>query len=59
MHVQRHTHTSTHVCHSDQHTRGTGTTRQRSLVGRGGTNKIQHTDISNLKQRFKQIELAC
>jgi len=51
----------------DQHTRGMTTTRHRSLVGRDGriclrqrpitTKKSRHTDISNQKKRFEQIEL--
>jgi len=54
----------------DQPTEGMATTRHRSLVVKGGrkgfatvrdkglvTKKCQHTEISNLIKKFKQIEL--
>ena len=66
MHIQRHTHTSTHV---QQHTRGMETTRHRSLVERGGRKALLETlhtqkkkiqkkqTFTNLKKRFEHIEL--
>jgi len=43
----------------DQHTRGTATTRHRSLVGRGGRKAFvrdKDRDL-NSKKRFEEIEL--
>ena len=68
MHIQRHTHTSTHVHMYNQHTRGMATTRHRpgSLVDRGRRRlrpgiqkkKCQEKPIfTNLKKRFLHIEL--
>jgi len=70
-----HFHTHIHSTHTqayidDQHTRGMATTRQRSLVGRGGVKafvrhkflphkikKDRKPNISNPKKYFEHIEL--
>ena len=48
MHIQRHTHTSTHMY--NQHTRGMATTRHRSLVERGERKALLETLHTHTKK---------
>ena len=53
MHIQRHTHTSTHMY--NQHTRGMATIRHRSLVERGGIKALLETLHTQKQNRKKNV----